>query len=115
MTELLEINVLGYEEDGEWVAHALEMDIVACAETFDEALEELHDLVDMQFSFAAFKGDASLVFHRAPDKYWQILDNLKHQKLDALLAGKESRERDDYRLDGLPWPQEVVPREFATA
>ena len=115
MTELLGINVLGYEEDGEWVAHALEMDIVACAETFDEALEELHDLVDMQFSFAAFKGDASLVSHPAPVEYWQILGDLKRQKLDALIAGRESDKRDDYRLGGLPWPQKVVPGKFATA
>ena len=73
MSELPTISVLGYEEDGEWVAHALEMDIVACAETFDEALEELRELIDMQFSFAAAKRDASLVSHPAPVAFWRIL------------------------------------------
>ncbi len=115
MTEMLTINVLGYVEDGDWVAHALEMDIVAVGDTFEEACEELNELIDMQLSFAALKQDPSLVSHPAPIEYWNILNDLKRQRLDALIAGKQSRERDDYRLGGLPWPQAVVPGDFAAA
>ena len=37
----LSINVLGYREEGQWVALALEMDLRGYGETFEAALREL--------------------------------------------------------------------------
>ncbi|HKI86373.1 MAG TPA: hypothetical protein VKA53_06485, partial [Thermoanaerobaculia bacterium] len=51
----IKLRVLGYQEDGEWVALALEMDLRGYGETFQGALVELRDLVATQLSFADFK------------------------------------------------------------
>ncbi len=109
------INVLGYEEDGDWVAHALEMDIVAQGDTFEEAFEALDELIGMQLSFAAFKGDPSLVMQPAPVEYWNILSELKTSRLSALISGRKVEEVGAYRSGGIPWPDSVDPGKFAVA
>jgi hypothetical protein len=50
------------EEDGEWVAQSLEMDLQGFGATFDLALEELEELVSIQISFAQFKGQPELIW-----------------------------------------------------
>ena len=46
------INVLGYMEDGDWIAHALEMDLVGVGDSFEEAIEALNEFIEAQVSFA---------------------------------------------------------------
>lgn len=58
-------SVLGYQEDGEWVALALEMDLRGYGDTFEQALEDLEDLVAMQIGFAQFKGQPDLIWRPA--------------------------------------------------
>src|SRR6266705_5282156 len=55
------IRVLLYKDDGDFVAHALEMDLVAYGDSERTALKELHELVCCQISFAHQQGDDSLV------------------------------------------------------
>lgn len=59
------VNVLGYQEDNEWVALALEMDLRGYGATFEEALAELQDLVNMQISFAHQAGHIESAFFPA--------------------------------------------------
>jgi len=54
------LNVLGYKDGDEVVALALEMDLRGHGATFDEAFDDLKDLVRMQLGFALFK-------HGSPD------------------------------------------------
>lgn len=63
------LNVLGYHSDGQWVALALEMDLRGYGETFDEACEDLTDLVGMQISFSRFKGQPELIW-KAAEPIW---------------------------------------------
>jgi hypothetical protein len=58
-------SVLGYEEDGEWVALALEMDLRGYGATFDNALADLADLVAMQVSFAFHKNQPEMIWKPA--------------------------------------------------
>ena len=58
----VKVSVLGYIEDGDWVAHALEMDVIGVGDTWKEALEELDGNVQAHISFAKFKKDNSLIF-----------------------------------------------------
>ncbi len=60
---MLLVSVLGYREDDQWVAFALEMDIRGYGDTFDDALKELVDLVEKQISFADFKEQSEMIFH----------------------------------------------------
>ena len=50
------VSVLGFQEDGEWCALALEMDLRGYGRTFDEALEDLHDAMTMQNQFRPIQG-----------------------------------------------------------
>lgn len=64
-------NVLGWTKDGEWNAIALEFDLVASGKDFEEALEDLRELVDMQVSFAYERGHPETIWKRAPERYYE--------------------------------------------
>ncbi len=50
------INVLGYRDEDEWVALALEMDLRGSGATFETALDELDEAIEVQMQFAAKQG-----------------------------------------------------------
>ena len=64
------IRVLIYQEDGEVLAHALEMDLVGCGETEEEAIEELEGLVRAQISFALQKDEKHLIHQPALQEFF---------------------------------------------
>lgn len=64
------LSVLGYREDGEWVALALEMDLRGYGDTWEEALKELRDLVLAQIGFAFAKKQPQMIWRNAEDVYW---------------------------------------------
>ena len=69
-TPQITLRVLEYEEDGEHVALALEMDLRGYGGTKEEARTELADLILAQFSFAQMKNDPTLLWHDAEPHYW---------------------------------------------
>lgn len=81
------INVLGYQEEGEWVALALEMDLRGYGSSFEEAVGDLRDLVVMQIDFAHFKGQPELIWKPAEPHYWSLFSDLKRERLEALARG----------------------------
>lgn len=68
------LSVLGYCEDSQWAALALEMDLRGYGETFEDALADLQDLIQMQISFALYKGHLEMIFKDAEPVYWQLLN-----------------------------------------
>jgi hypothetical protein len=76
------------------------MDLTGSADTFDAALEELKGLISSQVQFAREKGDASLVFHKAPDKYWRLFDKQRTEQVAALFAN-EDLQHPEYRATNL--------------
>ncbi|NJR42672.1 MAG: hypothetical protein HC767_08360 [Akkermansiaceae bacterium] len=52
----LRLRAVLYREDGLWIAHALEMDLIGTGATESAALRELRRNVDAQFSFATQEG-----------------------------------------------------------
>jgi len=66
------LNVIGYREDGDWVAVALEMDLRGYGSTFGKATADLADLVSMQMSFARFKNQPELLWRPAEPAYWML-------------------------------------------
>lgn len=79
------LNVLGYQEEGEWVALALEMDLRGYGQTFVEALEELRDLVSTQIRFAQFKGQPDLVWRTAEPVWFERFADVRRERLHALV------------------------------
>lgn len=60
----LRLRAVLYREDGLWVAHALEMDVIGTGATETAALRELRSNVDAQLSFA--KQEKTNPFRPAP-------------------------------------------------
>jgi hypothetical protein len=68
----LRLRAVLYHEDGLWVAHALEMDLIGTGATETAALRELRSNVEVQLSFA--KQEQTNPFQPAPaeiQKLWE--------------------------------------------
>jgi len=68
----LRLRAVLYQEDGLWVAHALEMDLIGTGATETAALRELRSNVEVQLSFA--KQEKLNPFRPAPEeiqKLWE--------------------------------------------
>ena len=85
----LSIRVLLYKEDHQFVAHALELDILGYGGTEGAAKKELEGLVANQLSFAACIGKPEIVNFRAPKEFFDRWEKA-HQ---AQLKGERGPER----------------------
>jgi hypothetical protein len=96
------VSVLGYREDDEWCALALEMDIRGYGDTFDAALKELIDLVRAQVRFALFKGQPELMWKPA-EPYWvELFGQIRRERFQS----PAKRQPDPiYRAGNLPLPE----------
>ena len=92
------LSVLGFQEAGQWVALALEMDIRGHGESFEDAVEDLTDLVLMQLSFAHFKGQPELINRPADAVWWKIYASLWAERLRRIVEKPKSS---DYRISTL--------------
>ena len=99
--EVLYLRVLGYRDEDEknWIAHCLELDLVGEARTFRVACAHLADLIEMQVSFAVFKGNPKLLYREAPHEYFRIFESVKREALETF--PKRPRNR-SYRFYDLP-------------
>lgn len=75
----LQLRVLGYrDEDGGWVAHCLETDLVGEGDSWKDAMACLVGLTEAQISFAVSRGKPGLVLHPAPihiiERYQTLYD-----------------------------------------
>lgn len=66
------LRILAYPEGAEWVAHSLELDIVAVAEDAIAAIFDLRDLIDFQIEEALMDSDLARIFHPAPARIWHL-------------------------------------------
>lgn len=97
------INVLGYQEEGEWVALALELDLRGYGKTFEKALGDLRNYIEMQISFALHKNDPDMIFHPAESVYYQLFAQVRADHLRALVTSRACGEL-EYQVGGIPMP-----------
>jgi hypothetical protein len=97
------LNVLGYQEESGWVALALEMDLRGYGDTFEDALEELTELVETQISFSRLKGQPELIWKAAEPVWFERFAEARRDYFDALVREGEIAER-EYMVAGLPIP-----------
>ncbi len=102
------INVLGYREDGDWCALALEMDLRGYGATFEEAQTDLLDLIAMQVSFALHKDDADMMFFAAEDEYWRLYAETKNQIIRSHFQPSAGHKLADYDATELSLPEPHV-------
>jgi len=63
-------NILIKEEDGLFVAHCLELDIVATGDSMDQAQRECVALICAQIEYAFAHDNLSNLYHPAPPEVW---------------------------------------------
>ena len=82
------VSVLGFRENDEWCALALEMDLRGYGHTFEEATEDLNDSIEMQISFAQSQGKPHMIFHPAEPIYFSPFAQVRADQLSMLATGQ---------------------------
>ena len=99
------VRVLGFREDGEWCAIALEMSLRGYGETFDEALTDLNAAIEAQVSFAMQHGTLDGIWKPAEPQYVQLYERARRQSMREYLEASPSTPDDDYAASDLPIPR----------
>jgi len=81
----LAFNVLVNFEDGLWVAHCLELDIVATGDSPKEAADDIRELIQAQVSSAMVNDNMDNLYHPAPREVWAAFT-----KARSLAAAKKT-------------------------
>ena len=93
----LTLRVLLYEEENEWAAHALEMDLIGYGKDGKSALEDLTRMIFSQISFAAYKDDPELVSFPAPKEFFDRWEEAQKAKISKLISKSPSDKRFEAR------------------
>ncbi|MBI3127836.1 MAG: hypothetical protein HYZ11_09550 [Candidatus Tectomicrobia bacterium] len=91
----LHIDAVVYEEDGLFVAHALQLDLVVTAPSEHEAIDDLLEVCQAQIVYAAENDNFENIFRPAPPEVWQRFFKTKAQ------AQKRQRETKISRWDSI--------------
>lgn len=95
------LSVLGLREDDSWCALGLEVSIRGYGKTFEEACDDLKDLVLMQISFAISKGQIDMVWRPADPVYFERFSEQRRQQLNALMSPVKDNQ---YHVGSVPFP-----------
>lgn len=102
------VSVLGYREDDQWCALALEMDLRGYGQSFDEAVKDLRDSMTMQIGFSIFKNEPAMIFYPADPLYFSLYAQVRNNRIMALVAGgsdsAETGTEREYAITGVPIP-----------
>jgi len=67
----IHIDAVVYKEDGFFVAHALQLDLVVTGSTETEAVNDLIEVCQAQILYAAENDNFDNIFRPAPPEVWQ--------------------------------------------
>jgi hypothetical protein len=101
----LRLRAVLYREDGLWVAHALEMDLIGTGVTESAALRELRGNVEAQLSFATQEGTNP--FRPAPQEIQSLWEKANLAAI-GLSCGKTKTAKQTTRC--LEWSESQVSR-----
>lgn len=87
----VELRGVVYFEAGWWIAHCLELDIVAEGKTPTAALRDLMDLARVQVETAMDDGDLESIFRPAPPNIWSMF--AKAEDIDPPRRSKKPVDR----------------------
>ena len=82
----LAIRVLISCDGDQYVAHALELDLVAYGDSEKDATKELHEMMLAQMSFAAHMEMPEMVNHAAPKEYFNRWDAASRSALNGIVC-----------------------------
>lgn len=86
--------ILIKEEEGMFIAHCLELDIVATSDSDKHALDDIVDLVRIQVEYAFDNDNLQHLYHPAPRDVWEEFFTCKEaQRYTIKRAEDDSPER----------------------
>jgi predicted RNase H-like HicB family nuclease len=88
----INLSAIVYREDGVWIAHCLELDIVSEGKDADDALKSLVSLCDLQISTALKDGDLESIFRPAPPEVWKMFSSGR-EKFISDRTGRRGKRR----------------------
>lgn len=68
----IDLRAVVYQEGEWWIAHCLELDLVAEGKTPRAALEDVVDLIEFQIRVAIEEDDLNSIFRPAPPEIWAL-------------------------------------------
>ena len=102
-TATMHLRVLGYKEDGEWCALGLEMDLRGYGATFEEAMDELHNTIVDQFTFAMQMNNPDLLTFGAEQRYHAMYARAQQAAMSDYITGAHEAARSQL-ISELPVP-----------
>lgn len=81
----LALRILIYRDGEAFVAHALEMDILAYGDTEKSARDELVSLICNQISFATSKNDPDMIYFPAPQDLMDRWEKAHQEQLKGIV------------------------------
>jgi predicted RNase H-like HicB family nuclease len=63
-------SILSKPQDGMWVAHCMELDVVAVAPSMEEAEEDLESIIKAQIEYCINNNNMENLFRSAPQELW---------------------------------------------
>lgn len=96
-------NILIKKEENLWVAHCLELDLVATAETCDQAHADIIDVVKTQITYAFENDNLDYLYHPAPKEVWKEFYECKKEIEDSISLEGDASKTDSSGHFVPPW------------
>lgn len=72
------IRILIYRENGHWMAHCLEFDLLADGKSMPDAVRRLIGVIDTHIGYLRENDLMDQLYHPAPLKFWNMLSKAKY-------------------------------------
>ena len=104
------LSVLIYPNDeGEYIAHCLEMDLIGIGDTHKKAVEDLADHIEMQVSFARQEECPEMLWHPAPKRLLNKFEELARERVTGMTRKRK------YDIAQVPYPKTTPALAFCNA
>lgn len=99
----MSVNILIKREDGVFVAHCLELDIVTTGETFDQTNKDIVGLICAQVDYAFSNDNLENLFHPAPKEVWEEFYNCRERMEKKHVIDATFKNKSDHEIFVPPW------------
>ncbi|SPD72461.1 conserved hypothetical protein [uncultured Desulfobacterium sp.] len=103
MKSSMTFNILAKKKGGEWIAHCLELDIVATAESLPKLEKDMFDLITTQVDYAFTNNNLSNLYHPAPPEVWKEFYACKNHEEKEIEIKQSVKDKTDLQTFVPPW------------
>jgi hypothetical protein len=96
-------NILAKKTSDIWIAHCLELDIVATSDSLDTLKGDIKDLILAQVDYAFSNGNLENLYHPAPSEVWKEFYACHKSIEDRIEVKSAFRKRTSARFFVPPW------------